>query len=212
MNIAGDENAPWVSFEAPDDGDDEDAESVDVGLECLANRTAYLKALRHPATAVDHWLEYTEPTEDWIVNTDAGGGAPGGWIHPTSGGVTGDLLSFPLSVPNGVTIKRIDAFVDPRTHASIPAVRPLFRLWRWAPGITGNGGALIVSATDTSLTAPDYELPHSFGVNVNHVVTKATHIYRVFFFSEAGAGSETNTYLMGIRVRYDMTHLDPRSA
>ncbi len=77
-----------ADFLIPDDADAEDASSVNVALEALGDRTAYL-ALRAPAR-VDEILvtsDWTCPPHVTVVELDGSGNGGGG-----AGGITADLL------------------------------------------------------------------------------------------------------------------------
>lgn len=229
MIINGDENAPWaIGFEAPDDGDDEDAASVDVGLECLANRTAYLKALRHPATGIERWLTIPEPLHspvrveigeevgDVVWNSPwredvAGTTTVTGWRNAYIPEVpVAQALSFMLELPHGCVLKGLNAHLTGADGSgSMPSSRPKLQLFAWTPGLAvGTTVAPLATFTDTSLTRADYELPHSIGGNVNVTIDRGASLYRVRFTSEGGSNSNPGLILHGVKVRFDMTHMD----
>lgn len=207
VTLTGDPDLPWIaSFDSPAAGDKRSAGSVTVPNEALAHRTAYLEALRHPEEDVTVWLEYADCTAEWVP---ANVSSQVGWQHPAPASTAGDPLPFALSVPNGVTLTRVEALIAPKnSHVSIPSTRPKLQLIRWQPAVPIIGTASVVAqASDSSLTVSDYNLPHAIGFNLTHVVAKATHLYRVVF-TDAGAGGLADMIVHGVKVTFDMTHLD----
>lgn len=216
--ITGDPNVGFItSTEVPDGSMKARPSTIAVPCEALLHNTAYLEALRHPRTNIERWLRHVEPNRgvgtnyEWQISA-SDPAVHAGWKDTAhvADGVGASSIFFVLDCPHNATLKRIDALIRPSgAHSGMPVTRPKLLLARWTPAIVG-GPALTALATftDTSFTVSDYELPHFVGGDVNVTINHATSLYRFGFFSEAGNNSKNDLVLDGIRIRFDMTHLD----
>lgn len=210
--LAGDPDADWEDLTIPDDGDDEDASSVDVAFETLANRTAYLKALRHQVSSVfrncnkawgdEHWSDYQ-------AITGLAGGM--GWIMSDADPGEDNSLWFDVDVPHGCVITNIGVKIKPSSaHGVLPPNMPRIQLFE----IDSNGSAVqIFSLTDPTGSIAAYEARHDLTkIGLTVPVDKIDKRYVLAFSGEWGLGARDGLTVNRCRVRYSMTHLDEGGA
>jgi len=215
--IVGDPSTYPTSFEAPDDGDDEDAESVNVAIEALANRTEYLKALKHPASGIIRWCRGGEtslsPAGDKFWSRGSISGSYGAWVlnHPDADG-NDSVLTMPVRLPHGAVLAEVRAYLDGTptsgTHSAMPSSKPSMRLVKVDP-VTGTCTSL-GNATDAETTVVGYEALHNWalGFFTPPTIDNASFHYAVQVHGEAGTNSKGGSKLYGVRLQFSMTNLD----
>lgn len=209
---AGDPDADWEDLTIPDDGDDEDASSVDVAFETLANRTAYNKALRHETSSVYRCLNahpWTNTPANWEVSRYPDD--PMGWKQISlSGSPTDRTLVFPFSIPHGCVLFNLFVRIKPATHLSLPSILPGWNLIE----IDHSTGAptVIASVTDSPANVAAYNAAHDMAkiTGLSATGDKANKHYRLEVFGETSSGSSgaVGLVVIGVRARFSMTVLD----
>lgn len=207
---AGDETVPWADLTIPDDGDDEDGSSVDVAFECLADRTKYLKALRHETSSVYRELNshpWTNTPGNWEIAKYPDD--PIGWRQIAF--VDNDrTLVFPFDLPHGCTLLNLFVRIKPFTHVALPSVLPAWTLLE-IDGLTGSPSVL-ASTTDAPANVAAYNAAHSIAriSGLGQVIDRVAKRYRLEVFGESssGTGGAVGLVVIGIRARFSMTHLD----
>lgn len=210
---AGVSSNPWTDPVLPDDGDDEDAASVDVALEVLADRTAYLKALRHPATLESKIQKH--PQYDWS-RWDQSQATPAGLLEFTAHTTQShtNRVVYDVVAPSGCTIT--GAFMKVRGapgHGAFPggkpAKMPKIELWKRNGG---SGGTLVGSATDGSGSAGAFEANHNVNFACSEVLDNGAPSgvqMQIFVYPEADTNAQNGFVICEVWVTYDQTNLDP---
>jgi hypothetical protein len=211
---AGDPDADWEDFTIPDDGDDEDASSVDVAFETAANRTAYLKALRHETSSVFRVLNahpWTNTPGNWEVESYPSD--PLGWKQLAF--VNDDrTLVFPFNLPHGCTLYNLFVRIKPVAHLSVPTVPPG---WNLIEIDRATGAPLVVaSVTDAPANVAAYNAAHDLAKvsGLTAVIDRDSKRYQLEVFGESTSGSfgAAGLVVVSIRARISMTHLDEAPA
>jgi hypothetical protein len=210
----GDPNAPWEDDTIPDDGDDEDAASVDVALQSHADKLAYLKALRHESSSVYRVLNahpWTNTPGNWEVERYPSD--PLGWKQLAF--VDNDrTLVFPFNLPHGCTLYNLFVRIKPVVHVSVPTVPPGWNLIE-IDRATG-APTVVASMTDAPANVAAYNAAHDLAKvsGLSAVIDRDAKRYQLEVFGESSSGSfgAVGLVVVSIRARFSMTHLEEAPA
>jgi hypothetical protein len=209
--ISGDPDADWDDFTIPTDDDEEDASSVDVAFETLADRSAYLKALRHEVTTVTRSVESTPEFvpgqwSSYLVPAATSPTNAAGWLQKST--VSAVNIFFPFRPPHGSVIKQIDVTIQPYTsHGGVVGTKPTWSLISINKATGLDTG--IVTQADLSGSLGAYETRHAITrAFMNTAIDRVTNRYVIKFSGETGANAHIDLCLIGISFNFSMTHLD----
>lgn len=178
----------------PQDGDNKPAASVGVGLEGLADRTAY-SHLRGPGGSFrPNW--HPLANERFAVTT-----SPLCWAQDN---VTDEgVLVFVFDFPRQATITQLVARVHPTSgHAALPATKPRIQ-WVRQPLLNNADAEFVAGQDDESADVTAYEL--GLGHNIILVLDPVIVVsgqdavrYFAWVTGEAGANSQTGLKILDV--------------
>lgn len=188
------------SVTLPNDGDDEDAASVDAPFEQNADniwRIAQGGMNPQSLTRIVQW--WFPPV---IAPANVPGWVPGQtsgipdqtWVHNSIRNPSGDnsLLYAELDVPNGATLTSVSVDINPLTgRGGVPAVLPNLSLYKMSSSSTIPIVSTVFSQQDPSALQTDYEKEHSItSATLAEIVEKQFHKYLLVFTGEFGTHSQ----------------------
>lgn len=207
---AGDPLLFPANYDIPDDGDDEDAASVDVGLEALGDRTAYLLAACAGLTVGDSiQLPLFHGMSDFFT---AGGGAP--WpvwrrntaafiasIQQASAASTPNVgIAWTFAIPPKTKVTSVVASMQGAAgHGAFPGGKPGTMPSLTVSSVNSSGvGVGTTTATDASATAAAYEAIHT--ITATHTFDYAA-AERLFILLEGEDGANFRAELACHQIR-----------
>lgn len=157
--------------------DDMDAASVNVALEALGDRTAYLMRLSD--------LNRTICYSRWFISGSMEGGA--GLTNISAGAGAGIIDDL----PHGAIVSTIKVWLVPAVHASLPATMPRLSLLAW--NIPGGTLAINQSQSDTSPNVGVYNVAHDLTLTLSKpiVIDRTAFTYSILMEGEASTNSAT---------------------
>lgn len=217
---AGDDTNFPVSITLADDGEDKPVATVNVGLEGLADRTAYLgrrisevgfgtvvravKGVPMPfpdAGFLPTWLPYK------------GGEQYGGtqlWQRDTSG-VQG--FTHTLELPHGCTLQTVYVSFKAATgHGGVPANPFLFEVMRHQIGSAAHNAAALVGVAAAIGSVGAYEAFQQIAAVVNTVIDNSQYIYFIRGRGEFGTDAIADARYHGAVCVMNVQALDVGSA
>lgn len=180
-----------ASVVVPDDGDLENAASVNGALQALANRSERLKFSTFGAINFSGYnvpLTKFRPDQGVLSNNDAWRYAFNGLLeHDKS---AGNKAIAQLELPEGATITQVQLlatgnFLAGAAHGALPATMPKVTFRELA---TTGGTNYSVNQSDTSGNVGAYEIAHTITLTVNRVVSNLLR-YTIEIEGEQGANS-----------------------
>ena len=179
----------------PDDGDLEDASSVNTPIEAALDGIAYLDTLAdNLLVSIQHTTPLYKDSE-WSLG--------GGDVAPIliDSGSSGSTIFQPIKLPRGAKLTSLSMWVKGGSGhgGSLPAVMPTLVV---AKRTMSSGGLTVIRTfTDPSASVVAYELRHILVAGgMNETITDNTDLYGVYFTSESGAGAQVGLqYETGIQ-------------
>lgn len=199
----------------PTDGDPDEAATFRPALEGLADRTTYLEELRHSHTLpFSKWLPGTVCLDAtgagfWASSPSSFPTSPWTQYDPSAG--TSDLVFDVDQLPDGCKLLRVDVYLDPATHTSVPASKPAAVLVEIDP--TARTVTNLGSATSPATLAA-YNAAHQLSIvmtSPGYTLNKASKMYRLVLTGESGANSLLGLQVWGVSAVFTITNLDPKA-
>lgn len=223
-----------TSFTEPDDGDNEDAASVNVFLEGLADKAAHMN-LPEQSNTEKYRLASRSITRvsksapissfdisnapDWTFGGNTAPiSSPGGtWmVAINSPGIDQEVTQI-LEIPHGASVTEVRVTLKGSAgHGALPATMPHLKLYKLA--VSGGVATLLGEIDDPSSGTVTYETAHQViltggGVDfTSFTVDNSAEVYFVVLSNERGANSQIGLSYFGSEATFTLTRQDDGAA
>lgn len=204
-----------ASITLPDDGDDEDATSVNDPFEDTVDRTAYIT--KHYPLDATTTLIRSQPMSLVPVSmnsetpiTPQWGWAGPVWVQNDTTFTVAVSIDCPLDLPHDATLNSVEVVLNGKLitgHSSLPATMPAIRVFKTNIS-TGTATPISSLTTDPSGTVGAYDVAHTVTATVGAAVDRVGYSYSVRIIGESGANSVAGLNICGIVSNCDVANLD----
>lgn len=212
-NYAGNPANNPTSIQIPSDGDGPvQAADVNVALEGLMDRTAYIEALTQPVTNYDRvqvatCVESYQACFRMEVN--------GQFTQIADSNVNNGILLALLDLPEGCSLSGVTVYFDPiNGHPAFPGGAPTVPPQLSLNYVTVATGAItnLGAVNDPEAVLATYESLHPLSVSCTHTVVRSTRRYYATFRGEGGTNYLSGLVVWGFRASYSIAKLDTGAA
>lgn len=205
----------------PDDGDDEDAASVNTPLEDVADKAAYTQ--KHYPLDTTYTVDRVQTNLVYPVTADNAAPATQQWfLNPGSAWTQTDVtvaigasIYQELDLPDGCVLQNVFVRLKGETavpHSALPAQLPQARVFK-VNAVTGVSTALSALTTDPAATQPIYDGAHEIPIfSIGATVDRTSFRYLVKITGESGANAQAGLQLLATLVQFQVTKLDKGAA